>query len=144
MALMLPMLLVLLFGGFEAAYFMYVEHEVLKGVRDGARYGSRQSFIDATCTAITPSVETAIKEVTRTGQPGGGTSRVPGWDNAEVTVTSSCPATAIATGIYKGAPNAPQINISANVPYPSLFNALGMIDLNITLRATQQTAVMGI
>lgn len=146
MALMLPLLLVLLFGGLEAGYFMYVEHQVLKGVRDGARYGSRQSFLDATCTTITPAVKTAIQEVTRTGMPSGGLPRVPGWDDnaTEVTVTPSCPTTPLTTGIYKGATNAPQINISATVPYPSLFNALGLIDVNITLRATQQTAVMGI
>lgn len=144
MALMTPLLLVLLFGGLEAGYFMYSQHEVLKGVRDGARYGSRQSFVDATCATITPAVVTAIQEVTRTGQPSGGATRLPGWDNAEVTVTPTCPATAVTTGIYKGAANAPQITVSADVPYPSLFRSLGLIDLNIKLRASQQTAVMGI
>lgn len=144
MALILPMLLVLLFGGLEAGYFMYIQHQVTKGVRDGARYASRQSFVDATCGAVTSSVATAIQEVTRTGQPSGGTTRVPGWDNGEVTVTPTCPATAVTTGIYKGATNAPQIRVSADVPYPSLFATMGLLDLTIRLRASEQTAVMGI
>jgi hypothetical protein len=149
MALMLPLLVLLLFGGSELGYYFYCEHQVVKGVRDGARYGSRQSFVALNCNGGGPStvpadIESSIKEITRTGRVSGGRSRVPGWDNGDITVTVTCPTTVIDTGIYNGADNAPQINVVANVSYPSLFDGVGLVDSSYTLNASQQSAVMGI
>jgi hypothetical protein len=149
MALILPVLVLLLFGGAELGYYFYCEHQVLKGVRDGARYASRQSFVALNCSGGAPStvpadIESSIKEITRTGRISGGASRVPGWDNGDISVSITCPATVIDTGIYSGADNAPQVNIAASVPYPSLFDGVGVIDSNYTLNASQQAAVMGI
>lgn len=150
MALMLPWLVVLLFGAIEVGYYFYNQHQVVKGVRDGARYASRQSFVSIHCTdATTPSVIPGdvledIRNVTRTGQLAGGTARVPGWINAQVTVTSSCPATSFATGLYSEEPNAPVVTVAATVPYQSLFDGIGVVTDNYTLSASQQAAVMGI
>jgi Flp pilus assembly protein TadG len=146
MALILPLLVVLMFGGLELGYYFYSQHQVVKGVRDGARYASRQSFVALNCDSRTVplGVETAIKEITRTGRVSGGTSRVPGWENGDVTVSLTCPTTAITTGIYAGETNAPQINLVAAVAYRSLFAGVGIIDDTYTLNASQQAAVMGI
>jgi Flp pilus assembly protein TadG len=149
MALVLPFLVVLLFGGAELGYYFYNQHQVVKGVRDGARFAGRQSFANLNCSGGTPStiptaVETEIKEVTRTGQVSGGTARVPGWVNGDIAVAVTCPTTAITTGIYKNETNAPQVNITATVSYASLFDGVGVIDSTYTLNASQQAAVMGI
>lgn len=148
MALVLPFLVMLLFGGAELGYYFYNAHQVVKGVRDGARFASRQSFVGLNCnsgpSAIPADVQTAIKEITRTGQLSGGTPRVPGWSAETITVSVSCPNTAIQTGIYKNEANAPQVNVTAVVPYRSLFDGVGVIDSTYTLNATQQAAVMGI
>lgn len=149
MVLVLPIVMALLFGSVELGYYFYAEHQVVKGVRDGARFGSRQSFVDLNCTGNTPSsvpsgVETAIQEITRTGQISGGTARIPGWVNEDIDVSVTCPGTAVTTGIYEGSDNAPQINVAASVAYPSLFDSLGFIDLTYTLNASQQAAVMGL
>lgn len=146
MALILPFLTVLLFGGMELGYFFYNEHQVVKGVRDGARYASRQAFTDINCDSgtVPGSVETRIKEITRTGQLSGGTSRVPGWTNADIAVSVTCPASAVTTGIYKDESNAPQVKIVASVDYNSLFDGIGVIDSTYTLNAEQQAAVMGL
>jgi Flp pilus assembly protein TadG len=149
MVLVLPFLVVLLFGAVELGYYFYNEHQVVKGVRDGARYASRQSFTAISCNGTTPSaipagIETNIKEVTRTGQISGGTARVPGWVNGDITVSVTCPATAVTTGIYKNETNAPQVNIDTSVDYNSLFGGLGVIDSTFTLNASQQAAAMGI
>ena len=146
MALMLPFLVVLMFGALELGYYFYLEHQVVKGVRDGARFGARQSFVSLNCdgSTIPTAVETAIKEVTRTGKVSGGTARVPGWVNADVTVSVTCPGTPITTGIYAEESNAPQLNVTTTVAYASLFSGLGVIDSTYTLSATQQAAVMGI
>ena len=147
MALVLPFLVVLMFGGAELGYYFYNQHQVVKGVRDGARYAGRQSFVSLNCdtpSTIPSDVETAIKEITRTGQISGGTARVPGWVNGDITVTVTCPATAITTGIYQEETNAPQVNVAASVSYDSLFDGVGVIDSTYTLSASQQAAVMGI
>ena len=150
MALVLPFLVVLLFGGAELGYYFYNQHQVVKGVRDGARYAGRQSFVSLNCDGgVTPSVipndvETAIQEITRTGRISGGTARVIGWVTEDVTVTLECPATAITTGIYQDEDNAPQVTVQATVDYESLFDGVGVIDSTYTLSASQQAAVMGI
>lgn len=147
LALLLPLLAGMLFGAIEVAYYFYSQHQVVKGVRDGARYASRQSFATINCDsgfAMPSGVETAIQEVTRTGRPSGGTTRVPGWVNTDVTVAVSCPGTAVTTGIYDGQTNAPVVTVTANVNYQSLFDGVGIITDSYTLNATQQSPVMGI
>ncbi len=147
LALILPFLVVMMFGGLELGYYFYSQHQVVKGVRDGARYASRQSFVDLNCdgTALVPAdVEIAIQEITRTGRISGGTARIPGWENSDIEVELTCPGTAITTGIYADESNAPQINLKATVAYQSLFEGVGIIDSTYTLNASQQAAVMGI
>ncbi len=144
MVLVLPFLIVLLFGGLELGTYFYYEHQVVKGVRDGARYAGRQAFSAINCpTAAVPATVLAdIQEVTRTGQLGSGTARVPGWVNGNVTVSVTCAATS--TGIYKNEAGAPRVNVVADVAYRSLFGGLGVITSSYRLRASQQAAVMGL
>jgi Flp pilus assembly protein TadG len=147
LALLLPFLVVLLFGAAELGFYFYNQHQVVKGVRDGARYASRQSFVALNCnsgSSIPSDVETAIKNITRTGEISGGTARVPGWTDSNITVTVTCPTTPLTTGIYRNEVNAPQVNVTATVSYASLFDGVGVIDSSYTLRASQQAAVMGI
>lgn len=148
MALMVPLLVLLVFGAIEVGHYFYSEHMVIKGVRDGARFASRQSFADVNCTTgstIPTTVETAIKEVTRTGQVANGTPRVSTWtSNAQVVVAKTCAISDYTRGIYSSQPAAPIITITAAVPYASLFAGLGVITSSYTLNATQQSAVMGI
>jgi TadE-like protein len=150
LVLMLPFTTALLFGTVELGYYLYCEHQVVKGVRDGARFASRQSFVGLNCiggstgSTIPADVELAIQEITRTGLISGGTARIPGWVNADIAVDVTCPGTAITTGIYENEDNAPQINIDAHVAYPSLFDGLAVLDSTYFLNAEQQAAVMGI
>lgn len=147
LALMLPLLVVMLFGAIEVSYYFYNSHQVVKGVRDGARFASRQSFVSINCTSgysMPAATQSAIKEVTRTGQISGGTARVPGWDNDEIEVSVSCPAIPLTTGIYQTEPNAPVVIVTAVVDYQSLFDGVGILTDRYFLNATQQSAVMGI
>lgn len=151
MALVLPFLLILLFGSVELGYYFYNEHQVIKGVRDGARFAARQSFEVFNCNSgpvadenIPAGVKNPIKEVTRTGQPSGGTARVVGWSNSDIKVSITCPATPVTTGIYRNEVNAPQINIVTTVSYRSLFAGLGVANNTYRLNASQQAAVVGI
>jgi Flp pilus assembly protein TadG len=147
LALMLPLLVIMLFGSIELSYYFYQQHQVVKGVRDGARYASRQSFTKINCASgVDGTVATAIKEVTRTGRPSGGTARVPGWVDGDITVAMDCPASGseVTTGIYTGEANAPVVKITARVNYTSLFDGVGILTDSYHLNATQEAAVMGI
>ncbi len=143
MALVLPLLLVLVFTMLEGAHYMYVEHQIVKGVRDGARYAARLPFGKYPSCGIDASVVDTIKEVTRTGQLSGGTARVSGWTNAEVTVTANCPATAVTTGIYAGLGNAPRVTVKAVVDYAPLIAPVSLMT-SLKVAAQQQAAVMGL
>lgn len=153
MALILPLLLVLLFGGFEAGHYFWTEHKVIKAVRDGARYAGRQSFDDLNCDTQDAGVVDNIILLTRTGSldPAAG-PLVQGWTRDDVTVSVSCNATD--TGIYEvrsaavlgggETPGAPIVTVSATVEYPSLFGNLGFDTDGITVHASAQSPVMGL
>ena len=49
MALVVPLMLTLMFGGLEGAYYLWNEHIAIKAVRDGARFASRQPFTKYDC-----------------------------------------------------------------------------------------------
>lgn len=156
MALMVPLLIILMFGSFEMGHFFWSEHKVVKAVRDGSRFAARQPFTKFACGQSgillgdgSNNLDTAlidnIKNLTRTGTVSGtGQVKIRGWTNTQVTVTVSCPATAVSTGIYKGLTNAPRVTVAATVPYPSLFGALGFDASAINLNAQAQSPVMGI
>ena len=148
MALMLPMLVVLLFGGMEGGYYFWSEHRVVKAVRDGARYAGRQSFdqFNCTTTSTTTATRDAIKNLTRTGTlDGTGAPLIPGWVDGNTTVTVAPCNTATATGLFLTQANgAIRVTVSTDVAYRSLFSSLGFTTATLRLRASQQAVVMGL
>lgn len=150
MALILPLAVLIFFTSLEGAHYLYAQHQVVKGVRDGARWGARQDFADINCqngtaSSVPTAIRDNIRELTRTGQLSGGTPRVLGWEAGDITVTITCPTDATSqTGIYNSVDRAPQINVAARVDYVSLFGGVGSITDDADLRATQQATVMGI
>lgn len=166
MALVMPLLLLLMFGGFEIGHFFYSEHVVQKAVRDGARYAARQPmgrFVSGGATGTgcksTPDepVVTNTRNLVRTGQvTSGGSSRLGGWTNGATTIflDVACSTTAggqTMTGIYSGmqygvsstSVGAPVVTVRARVPYTSLFGAIGLGG-TLTLNARSQAAVIGL
>lgn len=148
MALISPLAVILLFTALEAGHYLYVEHQVVKGLRDGARFAARQSFDDINCRSgptITTGVSDAVKNLVRTGQISGGTSRVSGWQASDITVSVTCPTAAEAqAGIFEATEPAAQVNVVTSFNYNSIFNGLGLIDDTAPLAGTQQATVMGI
>lgn len=143
MALVVPLLSILLFGGFELGYLFYSQQVVTKAVRDASRYAGRLPFSEYAGCAPSGTATTNIKAITRTGTlNGNATPLINGWtDNATVTVSVSCDA-GTTTGIYRSLTSgAPRVTVNASVPYTSLFGGLVMDDLS--LNAEAQTAVMG-
>lgn len=148
LALILPLLLVILFGGFEAGAYLWTEQKVIKGVRDGARFAGRQSFSLYSCDGVDSDLETQIKNLTRTGQLSSGTAKISGWNDDDVTVSVACQApvadTYTAGGLYEKQPDgAIHVTVSATVPYPSFFATLGFDTRDAVVHASANAAVMG-
>ncbi|MBO6608741.1 pilus assembly protein [Altererythrobacter sp.] len=151
MALIVPISILLLFTGFETGHYFYQQHQIVKALRDGARYAARQSFDEANCRGGTAkqfsgTVLTEIQSLARTGQIGGTTPRIKNWtSNGQVSVTVTCPTVAESqTGIYDGTERAPQVTLTTQFNYDSIFNGLGIITDSYRIGATQQATVMGI
>jgi Flp pilus assembly protein TadG len=145
MALMIPLLLLIMFGGFEAGHFFYNEQKIIKAVRDGARFAGRQNFGEYTCpSGINQATKTLIQEKTRTGHLANGTPLISGWtENEDITVIVACPGNT--NGIFVGAPGGARVvTVNATASYPSLFGTLGLIDSTRSVNASAQAVVMGI
>lgn len=150
MALVLPMLLVLMFGSFEAGHFFWTEHKLIKAVRDGARYASRLSVSDL-CSGATNVMSTATEDniqlITATGQLSDADALplVPGWQASNVNVTVTCQGF-VDTGIYTDLGGAgPVVTVSSgDVDYPSFFEQLGVIDSSYKMSAKESAPVTGL
>jgi Flp pilus assembly protein TadG len=141
-------MIVLMFGAMELGYYFYSEHVVVKAVRDGARFASREGFDKYTCPGtIDSNIESETQRVTRTNQvDAGGTARLPNWTNdSTVTVTLSCVDNSGGTysSIYDGLAAVPVVTVSATVPYSSLFSKIGFDATALQLTASSQAPVMG-
>lgn len=150
MALMLPVLFALIFTTYEGGHYMWSEHKVLKGVRDGARYAARLPFTNFDCTdtdlvgADAATRMTEIKNLTRTGMISGGTPKVPGWADDDITVSVQCNAT-YNTGLYSGiAGGAPTVTVATVVEYPSILGLLGFDTSGAVVRGQANAAVTGL
>jgi Flp pilus assembly protein TadG len=155
MVLLLPLAGLMLMVTLDAGYFMYTEHEVMKSVRDAARYGARQPFAAFNCTAETAEAElpsdsstlgqirTNLANLARYGQlTTTGPLLVPGWTDAQVVVTYSCKAST--TGLYAAQQFAPRITVIAKPTYPTLFGGGSGFLASQALFAREQAVVVGI
>lgn len=143
MALILPVALALIFAMFEGGHYLWSEHKVVKGVRDAARYAARLDFSLYSCPSTFSGSVASIKNLARTGQLSGGTAKVSGWVDSNVTVAVTCASSQGGLYTVVGG-NAPQVKVSAVVAYPSLFGALGFGSGTYNLRAEAQSPVMGL
>lgn len=158
MAMSLPIMFVLIFGSFELGHFFLSEHSVQKAVRDAARYAARLPMqqadgtvnFDCSSGTIDSTLVQQIQKVARTGRPDGTVQRLQGWSADTMTsVTLSClnsGETYVAKGLYVDFPNAgavPVVTVAASVPYPSLFDTLGLGNTGLRVGARSQTGVFG-
>jgi len=155
MALVLPLLLVILYGAIELGNYFRSEHILLKGVRDGAVYAARQEIpVNYDCSTGTPIVPAGIvnetKTLVRTGALSGGSDLLPMWSDGSTTftITVDCRTAAGGTdlaGLYSVNGNrVPVLTVNAELPYSSLFGTLGLGSPDLRLRAQEQAAAYGI
>jgi hypothetical protein len=155
MALVLPLLLTLLFGSVELGNYFYDEHKLVKSVRDGVRYASRQRISNYTACTGQPDdpVPADTEMMIRKGSLDSSASDLlPNWDAATFSISMSCMSSlADGTGgnyalggIYANI-NAPTVLVTVSLPYRSVIgSAIGFSGLGLTLNATQSAAVAGL
>ena len=153
MALVAPLLLTLMFGSLEVGKYVWDEHIILKGVRDGARFASRQSFATMPCGGSATN-EAQIKNLVRFGKTtvtGTDKPRLHYWtSNSTITVTIECYANAgadgarIYDGIYSARPNVPIVKVTAAVPYTPIVGSLGFNASGLSLNAYSESTVFGL
>jgi TadE-like protein len=149
-ALMVPMLIIMMFGGLEFGHLVWTQHKLADAVRDGARYASRLPVTEV-CEGATETITAdqidRVKLVTRTGQLADPAARpsVPGWDDTDVSVTVTCQGF-VDTGIYTDLGEAgPVVRVAASaVPYPALFRGFAGISGAFRLGASSNAAVIGL
>lgn len=154
MVLILPVATFMLLVTLEAGHFMVKEHEVMKSVRDAARWGARQPMASFGCTAaagetaLTGAMRDNVATLARYGQlDTDAPLRVAGWTDAQVSVSYSClDITTVATGnggLYSAQKFAPRITVVATPNYPTLFGSAAGFLGTLKLFAKQQAVVAG-
>lgn len=144
-ALVLPILLLLIFGSVELGNYFLSEHVVSKGVRDASRYAARLPLTNFDCDSNTMTDPTTVQRLARTGQPDGTTARIADWTADSMTsVTVNCDTSGTYGGIYAEFPmGVPVVTVSATVPYSTLFGMAGLGPATLNLNASQQAVVAG-
>lgn len=153
-ALSLPMVLPLIFIAMEAGNFFWSQQKLVESVRNGARYAARLDYSNfcakdgsGNYQGIDSTVETEIKNLTRTGNVSGvGYVRIPNWVNEDVDVSVACNSFT-EYGIFTtlGGDKGAVVTVSAPaVPYRSVLGALGVINDTYFLSANAKAPVIGI
>lgn len=153
MALVAPLLVTIMLGSLELGKFFWDEHIILKGVRDGARFASRQNFATMPCGGSATN-ETQIKNLVRYGKTivtGADRPRLHYWtSNSTITVTITCYANAgadgarVYDGIYSARPQVPIVKVTAAVPYTPIVGSFGFNASGISLNAYSESTVFGL
>lgn len=155
MVLIMPLAVLLTLTAMEAGAYLYAEHQVVKGVRDAARYAARLPFSTFGCTAASaeadlPTTNAAWQSIANVAVYGtvdqSGERRVWTW-NANTTgiaVRLACKDLGTNSGIYTTQQFAPQVAVIGKPTYPSLFNTLAGFPATFRLYARQQSLGAGV
>jgi Flp pilus assembly protein TadG len=126
-----PFLIVLLFGVYEFSWFFYQQHVISTGLRDAARYLARSHDPCDFSSPIWGAAQEGAKNLAATGSIGGGPARVKGWTAAMVVprctqVDNSPPARG--QSAYRGGLVIYVVTVSTRFTDPSLgfFGLFGL------------------
>lgn len=153
-AILMPVMLLLLFGGIEIGRMLVDYHAVTKSVRDATRFLTR---VGLTCPGTTPvsgpisnyidsaSNETIARNLAISGSVDNPTSAsdylLKYWTNANaISITVDCIANGGQyAGVFTSRPLIPQITMSANVPFALLAGGaiLNIPSLTMSIQHTQ-------
>jgi hypothetical protein len=130
-AVILPVLLVLMFGIYEFSWIFYQRHLISTGLRDASRYLARSAD---PCNASSGNwllAEENARKLATTGSITGGAPRVKGWSSDMVIPACRAidnPTTLSGLAAYRGGPTIYVVTVSTRFADPSLgfFGLLGL------------------
>lgn len=152
--LIMPLAILMLVLAMESGNYLYSEHQVVKGVRDAARFASRilplSICTGATAEADLPTSNANWQAIANVAVYGSVTQtsakRLWTWSAAtgdsEVVIRYACVANT--SGIYASTGFAPKIVVIGKPDYNSLFKTMTGLSGSMTLYARQQAAGAGI
>ena len=115
--IIIPVMLVLVFGVLEFSALFWQQQLVSAGVRDAARYLSRST------DPSSPAAESAAENLAVSGSTSGGMPRAPGWGPSDVSVSFKSienNAGANGRGSYRGPEVIRVVTVSTSYKHPSL------------------------
>ncbi|MEZ5687558.1 MAG: TadE/TadG family type IV pilus assembly protein [Caenibius sp.] len=138
MVLVLPIVMILMFGSVELGYYFYNEHKVIDLARNYARYAARTVILDDVACPTATAIKTDILARALVDMP-----LVTNWaTNSDVTVACN---SGYATGLYTATGrDGPVVTVKLQGSYTGLFGSLGFADQDLTVRSTQHAAVIGL
>lgn len=131
--ILMPLLVVLIFGVFEFAWYFQKQQLVEAGIRDAARYLARVYDVQEGSNPCSNSTDvTDAKNIAVYGTTSSGTARVTGWTAADVTL--SCTPLDNSTETYDGGTTLYIINAGTTFADPALgyFGLLGLTTPNLS------------
>ena len=139
-ALILPVLIIFIFGVLEFSWLICQQHMISAGISDAARYIARSS------TPNNPTISQDAKNLATTGAVDGTVLRVRGWRADDVDISYSIisnPAGNDGLTDLRGGPAIESVTVSTTFTVPSLgfFNILGLSPP--TFRVLHQERVIG-
>ena len=130
-AILLPVLMLLMFGVYEFSWLFYQQHVMSEGLRDAARHLTRSS---SPCNPTSPAwiADAAAAQIlAATGAVAGGPPRIKGWSPRMVEVACTAvenPIGADGLRAYRGNAVVYVVTVSSRFSDPSLgfFHLLGL------------------
>lgn len=151
LALILPFLLILLFGAFEIARLLWLQYMITKGVQDAARYAARHpaSIDSGSCvpgSAAWTNVVTNAQTIATRGDLAATTLHYSAFTPSTVTVAVNCvaPAGSMVTSNPGAGANVPIVVVSAAVPVTDIGFFKFVSATAITLRAEHRELAVGL
>ena len=147
-AVLLPVLLVLMFGVYEFSWLFYQQHVISDGLRDAARHLARSSN---PCNAASPTWaadEAAAQVLAATGSVTNGPARIKGWSPRMVAIACTPidnPIGADGLRAYRGSAVIYVVTVSSRFTDPSLgfFRFLGLQSPFISLSHSERVTGPG-
>lgn len=144
-ALIIPLMLLVVFGFYEAGRMYWSYNVVQASARDAARYAARLPIAcDSTgAGTLATADELTVKQLTRTGTPdGSGDPLIAGWtEDSTVDVEITCVANSggAMSGRYEGFAYIPTVKVVAAAPYGAMFSGLfpGLTLASVTVENAQ-------
>ncbi len=137
MVLMMPLLVLLLFGSVEIGYYFYTEHRVIDLARNYSRFAARRVVLSESACPDAAAVKAEVLARLPLDMP-----YITDW-NTSSDVTIACDS-GVTTGIYESTGrDGPVVTVTTQGTYPTLFTFLGFTDARWTVSATQHAALIG-